>query len=149
MPSREPADGPIPGGDPRPPIGDLPVDDRPNSEVVTSLLANGQALIAKEIELAKHELREMVREKALAIGLAAAAALLFLFVLGFVGVTGAVALSLVLPAWAAWLIVTGIYLLGAVIAILIALRLLKRPAFTQTKDSIDQLRSWVKQQVPS
>lgn len=149
MPSREPADGPIPGGDPRPPIGDLPVDDRPNSEVVTSLLANGQALIAKEIELAKHELREMVREKALAIGLAAAAALLFLFVLGFVGVTGAVALSLVLPAWAAWLIVTGIYLLGAVIAILIALRLLKRPAFTQTKDSIDQLRFWVKQQVPS
>ena len=149
MSSREPTSGPIPGGGPQPPIGDLPVDDRPNSEVFTSLLANGQALVAKEIELAKHELREVVREKAIAIGLVIAGALLLLFVLGFVGVTGAVALSLVLPAWAAWLIVTGIYLLGAVIAILIALRLLKRPAFTQTKDSIDQLKFWVKQQVPS
>ena len=124
-------------------------DDRPTSEVVTSLFANGQALAAKEFELAKHELSELVRDKAIAIGLAVFAAILGLFILGFIGVTAAVALSLVLPAWAAWLIVTGLYLLVAVVLVLVAVRLLKRPAFARTKASIDELTSWAKGQVPS
>lgn len=124
-------------------------DRRPTSEVVTSLFANGQALAAKELELAKHELSELVRDKAIAIGLAVFAAILGLFILGFIGVTAAVALSLVLPAWAAWLIVTGLYLLVAVVLVLVAVRLLKRPAFARTKASIDELRSWAKGQVPS
>ena len=126
-----------------------PGDDRPTSEVMTSLFANGQALVSKEFELAKHELSEVVRDKAIAVGLAVFAAILGLFILGFIGVTGAVALSLVLPAWAAWLIVTGIYLLIAVVLVLVAIKLLKRPAFARTKASIDELRTWAKEQVRS
>lgn len=138
------ANGPNPG---EPTVdGD---DHRPTSEVLTSLLANGQALATKEFELAKHELSELVRDKAIAIGLVLFAAILGLFILGFIGVTAAVALSLVLPAWAAWLIVTGIYLLVAVVLVLVALRLLKRPAFARTKASIDELKSWAKRQVSS
>ena len=124
-------------------------DHRPTSEVLTSLLANGQELAVKEFELAKHELSDVVRDKAIAVGLAVFAAILGLFILGFIGVTAAVALSLVLPAWAAWLIVTGLYLLVAVALVLVAVRLLKRPAFARTKASIDELKTWVKGQVSS
>jgi hypothetical protein len=144
-----PAAGPAAAGQAGRRAGPTPEDDRPISEVVTSLLANGQALATKELELAKHELAEVVRDKAIAIGLVVFAAILGLFILGFVGVTTAVALSLVLPAWAAWLIVTGLYLLAAVALVLVAVRLLKRPAFARTKASIDELRSWAKEQMPS
>ena len=139
-PTAPPATGPTPA---------KAEDLRPTSEVLTSLLANGQELAVKEFELAKHELSDVVRDKAIAIGLAVFAAILGLFILGFIGVTTAVALSLVLPAWAAWLIVTGLYLLVAVVLVLVAVRLLKRPAFARTKASIDELKSWVKGQVPS
>jgi hypothetical protein len=144
-----PAAGPAAAGQAGREAGPSPEDDRSTSEVVTSLLANGQALAAKELELAKHELAEVVRDKAIAIGLAVFAAILGLFILGFIGVTTAVALSLVLPAWAAWLIVTGLYLLAAVVLVLVAVRLLKRPAFARTRASIDELRSWAKEQMPS
>jgi hypothetical protein len=124
-------------------------DDRQTSEVLTSLFANGQALVTKEVELAKLELGEVVRDKAIAVGLVVFAAILGLFVLGFVGITVAVALSYVVPVWAAWLIVTGLYLLFAVVLVLVAVRLLKRPVFARTKASIDELRTWAKGQVPS
>lgn len=149
------ADDPVAsGGDASGPsaTGQTPVggeDLRPTSEVLTSLLANGQALATKEFELAKHELSELVRDKAIAIGLAVFAAILGLFILGFIGVTAAVTLSLVLPAWAAWLIVTGLYLLVAVVLVLVAVRLLKRPAFARTKASIEELKAWAKGQVSS
>lgn len=144
-----PAAGPAAAGRAAREEGPAPEDVRPTSEVVTSLVANGQALITKELELAKHELSEVVRDKAIAIGLAVFAAILGLFILGFIGVTAAVALSLVLPAWAAWLIVTGLYVLAAVVLVLVAVRLLKRPAFARTKTSIEELKAWAKEQMPS
>ncbi len=124
-----------------------PGDDRETSEVLTSLFANGQALVTKEFELAKLELTEVVRDKAIAVGLMVGAALFGLFLLGFIGVTVAVALSIVLPPWAAWLIVTVAYLLIAVVLVLVAVQLFKRPAFARTKASIDELRAWAKGQV--
>lgn len=124
-----------------------PGDPRETSEVLTSLVANGQALVAKEFELAKHELTEVVRDKAIAVGLMVGAAIFGLLLLGFIGVTAAVALSLVLPAWAAWLIVTTIHLLIAVVLVLVAVKLLQRPAFARTKASIEELKAWAKGQV--
>jgi hypothetical protein len=87
-----PAAGPAAAGHAAREAGPSPEDHRSTSEVVTSLLANGQALAAKELELAKHELAEVVRDKAIAIGLVVFAAILGLFILGFIGVTTAVAL---------------------------------------------------------
>lgn len=129
------------------PSGAPPGDDRATSEVLTSLVANGQALVKKEVELAKLELQDVVRDKAMAAGLSVVAAVFGLFVLAFVGVTGAAALSLVLAEWLAWLIVTVIYTLVVLIALLIALRKLKRPAFVRTKASIEETRDWAKGQV--
>jgi uncharacterized membrane protein YqjE len=123
-------------------------DDRPTSEVIASLITNTQGLVRTEVELAKLEIAEIVKAKAIAIGLLLAAALFGLFILAFVGVTAANALMLVLPAWASWLIVTGVYILLAVVLVLVAVRLLKKPTMPErTKAELDDLKTWAKGQV--
>ncbi len=132
---------------PSQPTGQQPGDERSTSEVLTSLVANGQALAKKEIELAKLELQEVVRDKAIALGLAVVGAIFGLFVLAFIGVTAAAALTLVVAAWLAWLIVTVIYTLVVAIALLVAVKLLKRPPFPQTRTAAEETRDWAKGQV--
>ena len=51
----------------------------------------------------------MVGTRAKAVGVFAAAAVLGLFVIGFLGLAGAEALDLVLPRWAAMLIVAAVF----------------------------------------
>ena len=92
-------------------------DQRATSEVVASLIANLQALLKTQFELLKLEVTGVARDKGIAVGLFIGAALFGFFVLAFVGVTGAHALALVLPLWAAWLIITGVYLLIAAVGL--------------------------------
>lgn len=125
-------------------------DDRATSEVVASLITNTQGLVKTEIELAKLEVAGIVRDKATALGLALGGALLGLFILAFVGVTAANALMLVVAPWLAWLIVTGIYTLLAVILLLVAKRLLSKPVMPETtKAELEHTRDWAKAQVQS
>ena len=132
-----------------PAVGPESVDPRSPGEIVRSLTENSQALIRKEIELAKLEVTEILVARAIAIGLALTGALLGLFIMAFAGVTGAKALELVLPAWAAWLIVTGVYLLLAVIALLIARRKATNPPNSpeRTKAEVETTVEWLKGQV--
>ncbi|MFP4310724.1 MAG: phage holin family protein [Nitriliruptoraceae bacterium] len=123
-------------------------DDREVSEVVASLLVNGQGLVKTELELAKLELQRIAKEKATAIGLTVAGALLGLYILAFAGVTAAQALMLVLAPWLAWLLVTLAYLLVAVILVLVAVRLFKRPSTPErTKAELELTRTWASEQV--
>lgn len=123
-------------------------DPRTTSEVVASLIANLQALVKTEIELAKLEITTIVREKAIAVALIALGALLGLFILAFAGVTAAHAFMLIVAPWLAWLIVTGIYTLIAVIAMFVALRLLKRPTVPErTKADVKEAIEMAKRQV--
>jgi hypothetical protein len=133
------------GGAP-PAIGPEQVDPRSTSEVLTSLVANVQALVKKELELAKLEITEIVTARAIAVGMFVGAAVLGLFILGFVGVTGAKALSLVLPEWAAWLIVTGVYTLVAAILAAVGVRKLKHPPNKpeRTMQAYEQTVEWAK-----
>jgi hypothetical protein len=145
--STVPPQGARPTGTPPRTAGQPPGDERSTSEVLTSLVANGQALAKKEIELAKLELQEVVRDKAIALGLAVVAAIFGLFVLAFIGVTAAAALTLVVAEWLAWLIVTVAYTVVVATALLIAVKLLKRPPFPRTKASVEETRDWAKGQV--
>ncbi len=123
-------------------------DERANSEVVASLIANLQAMIKTQFELAKLEVVGIVRDKAVAIGLFVGAGLFGLYVLAFAGVSGANALMLVLPAWAAWLIITGVYLLVMLVLALVGLRLLKKPSVPErTKQELETTKEWAKGQV--
>lgn len=130
------------------PDGAVPTDDREVSEVVASLLVNGQGLLKTELELAKLELQRIAKEKAIAVALAGAGALLGLYILAFVGVTAANALMLVVAPWAAWLIVTGAYAFVAVVLLLVAVRLFKRPVVPeQTKAELEITKAWASEQV--
>ncbi len=123
-------------------------DERATSEVLASLIANGQGLLKTELELAKLELQRIATEKAIAAGLVLAGAVMGLFILAFVGVTGAYALMLVVEPWLAWLIVTAIYTLIAVILFLVAVRYFKRPVKPeQTMAELDRTKTWASEQV--
>jgi hypothetical protein len=122
-------------------------DARGTSEVVTSVVAHLQALVSKEIELAKLEAKQVLTDKAIAAGTIAGAALLGLFILGFVGVTGAKALELVVAPWLAWLIVTLVYTLLAGVLVAVGIRKAKRPVMDQTKAEAETTKAWAKEQV--
>jgi hypothetical protein len=138
---------PVGGAPPGTPNAAAGADARDTSEVVTSVVAHLQALVTKEIELAKLEAKQVLTDKAIAAGTMAGAALLGLFILGFVGVTAAKALELVVAAWLAWLIVTLVYLLVAGILVAVGIRKAKRPVMDQTKAEVETTKAWAKEQV--
>src|SRR3972149_9381487 len=86
--------------------------------VSTSIVEGVQTLVRKEVELAKIEAGEAVAVRAKGGGMMAAAGVVGLFALGFAAASGSAALDLVLPAWAAYLIV------GAAFAVIAAARVL-------------------------
>jgi protein-S-isoprenylcysteine O-methyltransferase Ste14 len=124
-------------------------DDRSTAEVLRSVTINAQTLVRKEVELAKLELQEGLAKQATAIGLFVVAAVLGLFVLAFAGVTAAKALEESLAAWVAWLVVTGVFTLIAVVAVLVARRILGRTSLSpeQTTTSIQENVAWAKQRL--
>jgi len=126
-----------------------PEQARSTAQVVKDVTAHAQTIIRKELELARIELQEGVKAQMTAIGLFAGAGLFGLFVLVFAGVTAAVALENVLAPWAAWLIVTGVFLLIAVVAALAGKRIIGRASLSpdRTKDSIEEVATWAKQQI--
>jgi Putative Actinobacterial Holin-X, holin superfamily III len=72
---------------PTPSAGD---GDRGTRSLVGSIVADVSTLITKQVELAKQEIGEMVSTRAQAVGVFAAAAVLGLFVIGFLGLIVAV-----------------------------------------------------------
>ena len=122
---------------------------RGTGPLLRSIASDISILVTKQIELAKQELGEMVSTRAQAIGVFAAAAALGLFVVGFLGMTGAEALDLVMPRWAAMLIVAGIFGILATIAVVVARSLMRSAATTPelTQRSLKEDVEWAKQQL--
>jgi hypothetical protein len=117
-------------------------------DLIRSIGADLSLLIRQQVALAKQELRGIAAEKATGGGLLTAAAILGLFVIGFLGLAGAAALDLVLPRWAALLIVGGVYLLLAVIAAVLGRRALAGPATPErTRQIVKEDVEWAKQRL--
>lgn len=105
-------------------------------------------LVRQEVDLAKQELGEAASEKAMGGGLLLAAAILALFVVGFIGLTGAAALDLVLPTWAAYLIVAGVFLIACAIAALAGRSALRAPASAEaTKQTVKEDVEWARRRL--
>lgn len=117
--------------------------------MIRTIAADISTLVSKQVELAKQEIGEMVGTRAKAVGVFGAAAVLGLFVIGFLGMAGAEALDLVLPRWAAMLIMAVVFGLLAAVAILAARRSLRsgasKPELTQ--ESLKEDVQWAKQQL--
>jgi MFS family permease len=117
--------------------------------LLRSIAADISTLVSKQIELAKQEIGEMVGTRAKAVGVFGAAAVLGLFVVGFLGLAGAEALDLVLPRWAAMLIMAAVFGVLAAVAIVLARGWLRsgasKPELTQ--ESLKEDVRWAKQQL--
>jgi hypothetical protein len=116
--------------------------------LLRSIGSDVSLLMRQQADLAKQELKEKAGEKAMGGGLLFGAGILALFVLGFLGLAGAAALDLVLPAWAAFLIVAAVYLIGALIAGLVGRRAVAAPATPeQTMQSVKEDVEWAKRKL--
>ncbi|MGH2679586.1 MAG: phage holin family protein [Actinomycetota bacterium] len=123
--------------------------DRGTGPLIRSIASDLSLLVTKQIELGKQELGEMVGARARAVGVFGAAAVLGLFAIGFLGWTGAEALDLVLPRWAAMLIVAAVFGILAAIAIVVARSSLRSSAANAalTKTTLKEDVRWAKQQL--
>ena len=147
------------GGAPQggmPPPGTAPPDTsastnggRGTGPLLRSIAADISTLVSKQIELAKQEIGDMVGTRAKAVGVFGAAAVLGLFVIGFLGMAGAEALDLVLSRWAAMLIMAAVFGLLAALAFLAARRSLRSSASKPelTQESLKEDVQWAKQQL--
>jgi hypothetical protein len=117
-------------------------------ELIRDIGSNLSLLARQQAELAKRELAATLGEKAKGAALLAVAGVLGLFVIGFLGLAGAAALDLVLPRWAALLIVAGVFLLLAAIAGLVgkgALAAAMTPELT--KRTVKEDVEWARAQI--
>ena len=123
--------------------------DRGTGPLLRSIATDISILVSKQIELAKQEIGEMVGTRAKAVGVFGAAAVLGLFVIGFLGMAGAEALDLFLPRWAAMLIVAGVFGVLAAVAIVLARGWLRSSASKPelTQESLKEDVRWAKQQL--
>jgi hypothetical protein len=84
------------------------------------------SIVRLELELAALELKRKVVALGLGIGLGIGAAVMLVFMVAFVYAAIGAALALVMPTWAALLVVAGILLLQAVLFALLALNRIKK-----------------------
>jgi hypothetical protein len=121
---------------------------RPIGVVVTSIVDGVRTLIRQEIELAKIEAGEAVAVRAKGVGMMVAAGVVALFALVFVAASGSAALDLVLPRWAAHLIVAAVFGVIAAALVLAGRRAIRTaPTPERTQETLKEDARWAKQQL--
>lgn len=102
----------------------------------------------QQLELGKQEFKEIASEKAAGAGLLTAGAILALFMLGFLAFAGAEGLAIVLPRWAAFLIVAGVFLVLGAIALVVGRQALASPTTPErTKQTVKEDVAWAKRRL--
>lgn len=94
------------------------ITDASTAELMSLLSAESSQLIRDEIALAKVEVTERAKAVGLGAGLFGAAGILAWFGFGTLVATAVLALDLLMPAWAAALVVTGVLFAAAGVAAL-------------------------------
>jgi hypothetical protein len=119
-------------------------------DAARAVLEDITALVRAEVGLAKAEVEQSVREKAAGAGLlAGAGALVWLGAQGLL-IALALALALVLPGWAAALIVSGMLLLaGAALGLLGKRRLAAKLSLDTTRRNVEEDIAWTKSHLPN
>jgi hypothetical protein len=107
-------------------LGDIP-------EMVTDL-------VQREIELVKTEVTNKLKDLGKGSGLLVGAVIVVLFMIGVLLTSAVLALSLVMPGWAAALVVAGVLLIIAVILGLIGYRVLKKGMPYYPTESLESIK---------
>lgn len=122
---------------------------RPFGVVVASAVVGFRTLLRGHVELAKIEATEAVSIRAKGMGMMAVAGVLGVFALAFVGATVVTALALVMPAWAADLIMAALFIAAAGVSVLVgrhALRTAPKP-MTNTQETLKEDARWARRQI--
>ena len=101
---------------------------------------HASTLARLELELALLEVKRKVAALGIGIGMSIAAGIVALFALGFGLAAGAAALALVMPMWAALLIVFGVLVLLATILLLVGLSAIKKGAPPVPEQAIEEAK---------
>ena len=131
------------------PLAPRPQKDRSTVALIRDIAADTSTLVRQQMELAKQELMGAVTAKLVAAGALAVAGLFGFLFLVFAALAGAAALALVMPAWAAALIVAGVFLLLAVPAVLFGVRKIKQPPLKpeETVRTVKEDVEWARTQL--
>jgi membrane protein len=118
------------------------------ASVIKSVIDGATQLFRQQVELAKIEAAEAVQERARAIALLVAAGILSLFALGFLAASGSSALDLVLPTWAAQLIVAGAFVVIGVVVFLVGRSSMRNAGgVDRTQETVKEDVRWAKQRI--
>jgi len=113
-------------------------DERSLFTLIGELPDRVSTLVRAEIDQVKAEISYKAKHFGIGAGLIAVAAFVGLFLLGTLIATGILALSLVMPGWAAALTVSGVLLL--IIAIMVGIAIVNFKRGAAPLESIDSLR---------
>ncbi|MCD4548889.1 phage holin family protein [Schaalia sp. lx-260] len=116
---------------------DAPEQPESVGTLFTSLITHFRTLIEDEIRLAKMKIFGSIRSFAVAVGLLVVAAVCALYLLGWMLHSIELAFALLLPAWAASLVVCGVLLLLVVILLWVAVALFKKGHASSSQASQD------------
>lgn len=122
---------------------------RPFGVVVASAVDGFRTLARQQVELAKLEVTEAATVRAKGAGLMSGAGVVALFALGFAAAAGAAGLAVVMPTWAAILIVAAVLVLVAAAMALVgrrAMRTAPSPA-DRTRETLKEDARWARQQI--
>ncbi len=122
---------------------------RPIGAVIASTVDGARTLVSKQVELAKIEAIEIVSVRAKGVGMMVAAGVVGLFALVFAGASAAAALDLVLPAWAAHLIMSVVFVAVAGVLVLTGRHAMRTAptSLERTQETLKEDARWAKQQL--
>jgi uncharacterized membrane protein len=122
---------------------------RPLGVVVASAVDGFRTLARKHVELARLEFTEAASIRVQGVGMIAAAVVVAMYAVGFVAAAGAAGLAVVLPTWAAILIVGALLVVVAGVLVLVARRALRTApaAGERTREILKEDARWAKRQI--
>jgi uncharacterized membrane protein YqjE len=126
----------------------MAVENRSLSDILQDTIRNVQEIVRSEVRLAKTEIREEVTKAKASTLLIAVGAVTAVFAVLFLLFTAVYALALVMPNWAAALIVGAVLAVTASVMITTGLKRFKQihPTPERTVETIKENVEWVKQQ---
>ncbi|OMC04431.1 hypothetical protein A5733_21455 [Mycobacterium sp. NS-7484] len=115
-----------------------PISDASTAELLGQLQQQTTRLIRDELRLAQREFQDSARHAGIGAGLISAAGLLAVLGLATVIAAAVAALSLVLPVWAAAVIVAAVLFLGAGVAAMVSRNQVQKvpPRAAESVDSV-------------
>ena len=122
---------------------------RPLGTVVASAVDGLRTLAREHVELAKIEVSEAASVRGQGAGMLAAAGVVGMYAIGFAAATAAAGLAVVLPVWAAILLVTVLLLIVAGVLALVGRRTLRtapQPG-ERIRETMKEDARWAQQQI--